>query len=236
MNSPMLHVFENTDQVMEGLAIWLASQSKAHIQNHDVSYWAISGGKTPIALYQLLAKGRVDIDWASVNLFLADERDVFAKDPRSNYGLIEEVLLSHLLPPPGRVVGWQTLTDPRDALAQYRRQLTGLPRPQGFPQLDVALLGMGDDGHTASIFPSSPQEAASGWVAYGPGPLCPRFTLTHSLLTHAREVVFLVTGKAKSSRVVECLRDSNCDLPAAKVSRAAPSVHWFLDQESAHDL
>ena len=236
MNTPTLHVFENTNLVVEALTEWLAARTKAYIQERELSYWAISGGSTPIALYQRLVKDPTAIPWDSINLFLVDERDVFAKDPQSNYGMIDKILLSHLMPPPARVFRWQTQTEPREALAHYRRELTRLPREGLYPQLDIALLGMGSDGHTASIFPSSPQEAATDWVTYGPGPNAWRYTLTIPLLTHAREVAFLATGKTKSARVRECLQDSDSLLPAAKVSRLGLSVHWFLDSESASEL
>lgn len=223
---------DTADRALE----WLASTSHDRIRTSDSVSWALSGGTTPILLYEQLAQGRGNIPWQSLSIFLVDERDVYAQDPLSNFGMLQTTLLDRLSTPPAKVTAWDTTQEAPETLARYRAALSTLPRHEGFPELDVVLLGMGADGHTASVFPGSPQQSSSDWVAYGPGPNASRYTLTLPLLTHARHVAFLVTGTAKASRVRECLRDADSPLPAAWLSRQARRVHWFLDAESASEL
>ncbi len=234
MKEPTLHVAGTSEQLLESLTDWLRAASDDAVRDRGSANWALSGGSTPRPLYEKLAQTGA-IPWSSLRLFLVDERDVSRRDSLSNFRMIQESLLNRLNPPPLAVYPWLTEVDPRESLSRYRQALAQLPRHEGFPALDVALQGMGGDGHTASVFPDSPQQRSEDWVAFGPGPECPRFTLTLPLLARARRVAFLVTGRNKAARVRECLRD-NVDLPAAWLSRHGREVHWFLDADSAREL
>lgn len=214
---------------------WLAERAAADIRDHGDSSWALSGGSTPIPLYERLSRAST-IPWSHINLFLVDERNVEPRDTLSNYRMIRETLLDPLPIAPKAVYRWLTGSDPREALAQYRSFLAPLPRTDGYPVLDVALLGMGDDGHTASVFPGSPQEGNDDWVAFGPGPGADRFTLTLPLLSRARQTAFLVTGSRKADLVARILTQPSSSLPAARLTRNATAVTWFLDDASAAEL
>ncbi len=231
---PLIHIAESKEDAAETLSAWVAQAAQEDVRDHRQSSWALSGGSTPVLLYHRLSL-RSDIPWSEVCLYVVDERDVVATDPLSNAHMIEEALIDRL-PDAPEWHPWLTVANPSESLARYRQQLAPLPRSQtGFPQLDLALMGMGDDGHTASVFPGSPQETVQDWVAFGPGPNAPRLTLTLPLLAQARRIAFLVTGLEKSARVAECIR-SDANLPAAWLSRHGHNVHWFLDRESARDL
>lgn len=214
---------------------WLAERATADIRHQGYSSWALSGGSTPVPLYERLSRAST-IPWSHINLFLVDERNVEPWDTLSNYRMIRETLLDALPIAPKAVYRWLTGADPREALTQYRSFLAPLHRTAGYPVLDVALLGMGEDGHTASVFPGSPQEDNDDWVAFGPGPGADRFTLTLPLLARARHTAFLVTGSKKADLVARILNQPASPLPAARLTRNAPAVTWFLDDASAAKL
>lgn len=232
---PEIHVHP-LPKLMEELAQWLSDTTQKRLMSQPQAAWALSGGSTPVSLYAYLAEHQDLIPWHATRLYLVDDRNVYAQDPLSNYGMLQRSLLDHLQDPPLFTIPWQTTMDPPQALALYRQALAELPKVEGYPQLDIVLLGMGDDGHTASVFPGSPQLKSRDWVAFGPGPQVSRFTLTLDLLSQAHHQVFLVTGSAKAHKVKECLSPSNAMLPAAQVSRNGRDVHWFLDEESAREL
>ncbi|MCY0877860.1 MAG: 6-phosphogluconolactonase [Firmicutes bacterium] len=236
LSQVQVHVEDSPTDVVQSLAHQLWEWAHQDCEAHEFAAWALPGGHTPISLYERLAADQSRWPWPSLRLYLGDERRVPPTDPLNNFSMIRKHLLDRLRVPPAAVYPWPTLAAVPDCLASYRQYLSPLPREEGYPQLDVALLGMGDDGHTASVFPESPQYFAQGWVACGPGPQVDRLTLTLPLLRHARRVVFLITGAAKADRVRHCLTDAEALEPAALLTRQAKEVHWFLDRGSAQAL
>lgn len=236
LKEPHLHIYADVHATASGLADWLADATHETLRTHNPASWAVSGGNTPVLLFKALAANPERIPWESLRLFLVDERDVQPSDPLSNYRTLEDTLLDHLKRPPIRTYPWATGSRPPEALALYRQALQELDKVDGLPVLDIALMGMGGDGHTASVFPGSPQLSSTDWVAYGPGPNANRYTLSLPLLANTRHVVFLVTGSDKAARVKDCIQGQEPRLPAARLSADAKDVHWFLDQDSARDL
>lgn len=236
LSSPTIHVGSDAADTCTLLVSWLEDATQQHTHDRGQASWALSGGNTPIPLYRQLGQSEGRIRWDAVSLYLVDERDVYAQDPLSNFRMMQATLLNGMKTPPREIAAWPTTGDPKEALAWYCRALARLPRHNGYPVLDIVLLGMGDDGHTASVFPGSPQRHADGWVAYGPGPKAHRFTLTLPTIVQARQIVFLVTGQDKAARVRECVQTTDAALPAAWVSRHGLDVHWFLDRDSACEL
>ena len=174
---------------------------------------AISGGKTPLPVYALLA-AEPGLPWRETELFLADERCVPEGHPDSNLGAAREALLAHV---PARAHPVAVEREPEEAARAYDAEL-GAAGP-----LDLVLLGIGADGHTASLFPGSPALLVRDRLAVAarapaglPGPW--RVTLTFAALDAARRVVFLVEGAAKRATVARVLAGD--DLPAAKVRAA----------------
>ena len=235
MSHPAVHVKPDPLSLVKALVPWLAVHAGKAVKKRGVCSLAVSGGSTPILLFRHLAEHPGLLPWSHIDLYLVDERDVYARDPLSNYGMLTRTLLASLPVPPRRVHPWLTLVPAGESLAAYRRALSVMTRRHGLPRLDITLQGMGSDGHTASVFPGSPQLESDDWVAYGPGPNAARLTLTLPLLANADHTAFLATGTEKAARVKECL-DGRSSLPAAILSRDAKDVHWFLDEDSAREL
>ena len=192
---------------------------------------AVSGGASPRPAYErAAARGP---DWSAVTLWWADERCVPPGDSRSNYRLVRETLLDGLSRPPAvhRVHGEQP---PEEAAAAYDEEIRGV-------RLDLALLGIGPDGHTASLFPGSPAlaETERAAVAAEPGlePLVPRVTLTVPTLTAARLVLFLVVGEEKAEAAARAFGgEPDPATPASLVRSAEGRTVAVLDAAAASRL
>jgi 6-phosphogluconolactonase len=202
----------------------------------------LSGGKTPIDLHRALAtRHRDDVPWPDVHVFWSDERYVPTDDTRSNYGMALETLLDHVPCPPSNIHPMTTtFRDPSDAARAYEATLAawfdGAP-----PSFDLTLLGMGADGHTASLFPQSStlderERAVVDLRANAETPV--RLTLTLPVLLASARNWFLVAGAEKSSAVRDLL-SAGADprvLPAAALLRARGEVVWWLDRDAAAQL
>ena len=199
----------------------------------------LSGGNTPRTLYGLLAsRFRAQIPWAHVHVFWGDERYVPPGDGRSNYRMAKDTLLDHVPCPVANVHPMPThFSDPdvaaRDYEATLRSYFSGAP-----PAFNIVLLGLGPEGHTASLFPGSPALAeATRWVLAVTAPADPpvRLTLTFPLLNRAANAYFLVTGSNKAPALHQILRgtaDPNT-CPAAGVRLAAGQSIWWVDRDAA---
>ncbi len=203
---------------------------------------ALSGGNTPRALYAKLAgeEFRARIAWERWHFFWGDERSVPPDHPDSNYRTAFEALLSRVPVPPANIHRIETERGPAEAAAAYEtalRDFFAVPRG-GFSRFDLILLGIGEEGHTASLFPGSAalEESERLVVAvYVEKLSTDRITLTLPALNSAAEVAFLVSGKSKAEVVKRTLRDG-ADLPAARVAPADGRLLWFLDKEAASFL
>ena len=203
---------------------------------------ALSGGRTPVELYSLLARESFEsrIPWAHVYLFWADERCVPPDHEESNYGMARELLLDHVPIPPANVHRMHGEMDPVDAAARYEEGLRQFFASAGdaFPAFDLVLLGLGEDGHTASLFPGTRAvketvrwvlgyhvDAQKGW----------RITLTPPVINAAREVVFIVAGGGKASVLRDVLEGPNRPdvLPAQIVRPGGGEPLWMVDRNAA---
>ena len=215
---------------------------------------ALSGGSTPRGVYERLATAPLAaaVNWPAWQIFWGDERWVPARHPLSNYHMACTTLLDHVPVDPERVhpmvpVGWELLAPDRlaEAACAYEVALANEAA------LDLVLLGLGGDGHTASLFPGAEAvEEKSRWVVATPAPggagerELPRLTLTLLALNAAREVIFLVSGAAKSATVAAVLEDGGGAapepaphlLPAARVAPTDGQLTWLLDEDAAGDL
>lgn len=200
----------------------------------------LSGGRTPRELYRVLATDfRDEIPWDRVHLFWGDERYVPADDPRSNYRLAREALLDHVPVPQQNVHPMPTgLYDPEDAAEVYAQTLrTHFSGP--WPRFDLVLLGLGRDGHTASLYPGSRAVAEKErWVMAVRAPVKPsrRLTLTLPVINRARMVWFLVSGAEKASALRSALVGSPQRCPAAGVRPINGTVTWWADAAAASGL
>lgn len=195
---------------------------------------ALAGGSTPRALYPQLVGG---VDWTRTTIFFGDERSVGPDDPQSNYRMARETLLGPAGVPAANVVRWRGEDPDLDAAARdYEKALTSNAEA---PWLDLALLGLGPDGHTASLFPGTTALAEESRLAVAvdvPAQKTRRLTLTYPVLCGAREICFLVTGRDKASALAAVLGRSVGALPATRIVRAPNPVTIFCDTEAAGAL
>lgn len=198
---------------------------------------ALSGGSTPRALYQLLAQ--LPLAWENIHLFWGDERCVPPDHADSNYRMTAESLLTRVHIPPENIHRIQGELPPEEAALQYEDELQKFF--DGVPSFDLILLGLGDDGHTASLFPNSyALHEQTRWVvavphAAPPPPLVPRVTFTLPAINAARQIVFLVSGAGKAERLAEVLRVTTSPtlLPAQLIQPDTGELLWLMDQPAA---
>jgi 6-phosphogluconolactonase len=200
----------------------------------------LAGGTTPQPMYQQLAGGAPHdgVPWADVEFFFSDERDVPRDHAESNYRMAQQLLLDRLPIDPARVHPMCIDPDPDASARDYEQTLAEhvTAGEDGVPVLDFVLLGIGADGHTASLFPESPMlDTDDRWVMTTEGPHFGRrrMSLTLPLLNAARHVVMLVTGAEKASIVRDVLGGDRDDLPAARVHPVAGSLTVVLDPAAA---
>jgi len=237
-----IRVFPDPTREAEAVARHLAAQARAAVQARGRFSWVLAGGRTPEALYRLLARRwRSRFPWEETEIFFGDERCVGPRDPESNYAMARQALLAHVPIPRRQVHRLRGELRPASKAAEGYARLIGPTPPAGAPpRFDTVLLGLGPDGHTASLFPGAPalRERTRMVVAVpraGHPPWVPRLSLTLPALASSREVLFLVEGSEKAATVARVLRAGprgNSKLPARMVRSAGP-VLWFLDRAAA---
>jgi 6-phosphogluconolactonase len=216
--------------------------SQQAIDAHGDFSVALSGGSTPRELHRRLASPPLaqQVDWSRVQIFFGDERCVPPEDPQSNYRMAEETLLSLVPIPLANVRRMRGELPPEAAAADYERQLKDFFKNDP-PRLDLILLGMGDNGHTASLFPGLVAvREQQRWVVAENVPEVDmwRITLTPVVLNLGREVMFLVAGAAKASMLQQVLEGPYApDERPAQIVRPAPGdVIWLVDAAAAEKL
>lgn len=197
---------------------------------------AFSGGNTPLLVFDLWAEEFKDITpWCKMRVYWVDERCVPAENSESNYGNMRRVLFSKVQLPPENIYPINGSGNPSDEAAAYSRIVRfNVPLSKGFPAFDIVLLGVGKDGHTASIFPGqehllsslSPYE-----VSMQPLTGQKRIGMTGTTLLNAKRLIFFVTGKSKSA-VVHDVLNSGDTCPAAYIAHHAWVVDVFMDQQA----
>lgn len=237
MNSPNVRVFENPQDLAEAAAEMFVEEAARSIREEGRFTVALAGGSTPKALYELLATGHQDVlDWSRIHVFFGDERTVPPDHEDSNYRMAYEALLSHV--PVGSVHRMRGELDPREAATLYEEELKAFF--DGPPGFDLVLLGIGEDGHTASLFPRTPAlDVSDRWVVENPVEKLgtARITLTLPAINGSRTVVFLVSGEGKAEALKEILEgDADPHDYPAKLVRPASGPVWMVDQGAARLL
>jgi 6-phosphogluconolactonase len=247
MIAPRLVICSNLEALAQAAADFVVGCAREAIHERGRFVLALAGGSTPERMYDTLAwpDRAAGIDWPTTYVFMGDERMVPPDDPRSNYGMARRSLLAGVPLPPQNVfpIPTQGLTAAEAAagyavtLARFFGADAGGPSP---PRFDLILLGLGEDGHTASLFPGA---AALGmedaWVTWSPpGTLPPpvdRVTMTYPVFNTARHVAFLAAG-AKKAAVLRDLLEGHVTrekCPAAGIRPADGTVTWFVDGDAA---
>ena len=230
----VVDVQANTQAVAERVAGWLVERLNI---NSDKLSLCLSGGTTPKLLYETLAKPEFSskITWSKIHIFFGDERFVPKDDQLSNFKMVKTALLDHIIIPESNIHAVPTeLGDAQLAAAAYEKELQSFYGGKVLEAkqflFDVTLLGIGDDGHTASLFPGTEVlKEKTAWVKAVKG-VKPedRITLTLPALESSAAMAFLVTGHDKSAIMKEVLSGKST-LPAAQV-RPQGHLFWFLDQ------
>jgi len=236
---PEVRVFADVNELSLRAAEATVRTINESVQTNGSFSLALSGGNTPRILYRLLSSQFRDlIPWTKVHVFWGDERYVPPGDPHSNYHMARETLLDGVPCPPGNVHRMPTeLPNPDVAAWVYEKTLRSY-FSKDWPRFDLVLLGLGDEGHTASLFPGSPVlEETRRWVVAVKAPADPplRLTLTLPALNHAANVYFLVTGSNKAQVLHHVLTGSPDpeNYPASGLRLAQGTVIWWVDREAA---
>ncbi len=241
-----IRVFENADLVAEAAAELFARAARQAVEAGQPFNVALSGGSTPVRLFKLLAAEpyRDRVPWGGVQFFWGDERTVAPDHPESNFGAANEALLSKLDLPQANVHRIRAeLRDPEEAAADYEAELRshfGLADAE-FPRFDLTFLGMGADGHTASLFPGTEaleerrRLAVAQWVEkLG----AHRITLTYPTFNNASCILLLVTGGEKAETLREVL-EGPVDPPRYPVQLVRPEsgeLFWYIDEAAGRLL
>ncbi|WP_299410575.1 6-phosphogluconolactonase [Acaryochloris sp. IP29b_bin.148] len=233
---PQVEVFVDRPQLITRALELTVAEIKSAIAQRGRCTIALAGGNTPKPLYEQLATQ--DLPWQKIHVFWGDERYVPLSDPQSNAGMATAAWLNHVAIPPENIYPMPTqAADPAEAAQTYDRQLqtffgTG---PQEFPRFDIVLLGLGPDGHTASLFPHTEAlQVCDRNVTVGSKDNQPRLTLTAPVLNQARCILFLVTGANKQDALTQIFAE-NADaaqFPARLIQPTHGTLSWLLDAEA----
>jgi 6-phosphogluconolactonase len=234
-----LRSFPNMDSLADGAAEHLITLAASAIAEHGRFSIALSGGSTPKTLYERLATPPYAqrIDWSKTHVFWGDERCVPPDHVDSCYRMAREALLDHVPLPPENIYRIEGEGPPQEAASGYERILHTY-FGDNTPRFDLILLGMGDDGHTASLFPGTTAlHEEKRWVIenYVEAKQMWRVTLTKTAINAAANVMFLVAGAGKAERLRDVLQGGYDPyrLPSQMVKPEAGSLMWFVDQDAA---
>ncbi len=243
---PEFRVFPDPPSLAWAAAETFISLAAKSIASGGLFSVALAGGSTPRRLHKVLADSELaaQVEWEKVHVFWGDERCVPADHPESNYCMARETLLEHVPIPPANIHPVQGKLQPSQAAEAYEAELQQHFGPHALPVFNLILLGLGEDGHTASLFPGATGLLESQrWVIAvehrePPAPLVDRVTFTPLLINAAEQVVFLVAGEAKSGRVAQVLKGSYQPdiLPAQLIRPEKGALVWLLDATAAAGL
>lgn len=235
-----IHIYPTGTVFREAVAKAIVEELSAALGQRTNASLVLSGGSTPEAIYRLLGSDpfRALLDWSRVHFFWSDERYVDPAHPHSNYGMVRRAMLDHLAVPASNIHRIETEYDPATAARRYEKTVrTFFSLREGeFPQFDLVLLGLGEDGHTASLFPNTAvldEQRRIAAEVFVPAINAYRLTLTLPVINNARCVMFLVAGSQKA-RIVSVVLEGDAErYPAQRVRPARGRLLWFVDTEAA---
>lgn len=235
-----IRIFDNKKDLSINFTSWL----QEILAEKDELFIALSGGSTPKSLFDYWSTlPKNEIDWEKVFFFWGDERCVPPTDDESNYKMTQEHLFQHIRIPEENIFRIRGEEQPENEAHRYNKLLTDhLPLENGTPVFDIVMLGMGDDGHTASIFPhqmdlwDSKEHCV---VATHPESGQKRVSLSGSVINAAQHVAFLVTGANKAEKLTEIVnhpQQASEKYPAARVAPSSKNLVWFVDSAAAKSI
>ncbi len=229
LNEADIRILNTPQELFQAAAAEFIALASTAIRDHEKFSVALSGGSTPKSLYSVLARSA--LPWDKIFFFWSDERHVPPDHPDSNYRMAKEALLSKVPVPPENIFRVRAEEKNANVVAkdyeEALRSFFGL-RPGEFPRFDLILLGLGPDGHTASLF-----LVVANWVEKFKAN---RITFTYPVLNNAACVIFLVSGADKADMVRTVLEDGRADLPSQRVHPVNGRLLWLLDKGAASKL
>lgn len=239
------HIFPDKQILSQTLGDEVITSIIQGVEKNGYFTLALAGGSTPKVLYELMCEvsNLERIPWTHVKVFFGDERYVAADHPDSNYAMAREALLAEAEVHGAEIYRVETeLNDPQETARRYHQTILEHVPSQGFafPRFDLMLLGLGDDGHTASLFPNTNalKERDQVVVANYVDKLDTwRITATYPLIESAHKVAFIVTGQNKAKVVYDLFADpqKTTDYPVEPLKHL-PQTHWYFDQAAVEDL
>ncbi len=243
MNRTQVRIFSDNKTLTEAAAVDFLQTTTNAVRDKGFALVALSGGGTPLALFKRLTQTpyRDEIPWQQIHFFWVDERCVPVDDPQSNYGQVKQTLLKHVPVSPAWVHPVNGNLPPETAAAAYETDLQAfIEEEQEWPRFDWVLLGLGSDGHTASLFPGqeNPQENDSAVIVvtahYQDRP-ANRVSLTPAVINNAAHIVFLVSGASKADAFYRVLHGNQDPLilPAQRNEPWSGTLIWLVDSAAA---
>jgi len=240
---PDIRIFKDLEKLSRHAANIFVEQAEKAIAERGRFLVALNGGNTPTRLFQLLTSDHHDkVNWNKTHIFWGDERCVPPDDPGSSYGQAREALLRHVPIPDSNIHRVHTELGPVEAAKDYSLTLRIFNSPPlDVPRFDLVYLGMGEDGHTASLFPGSAVQVSELVIPvtanYQDRP-ANRVTMTQLVLNQAHNVVFMATGEKKAITLAEVLSDRyNPELyPAQRIEPKNGELIWLVDEDAASRL
>jgi 6-phosphogluconolactonase len=236
-----IHLYPHPDILFEQCAAHLLSLVRNILQHQERCHIALAGGETPRALYRQLSRTPQESapDWRRVEFYFGDERHVAPDHPDSNYRMAREELFTPLAIRDEAIHRIHTEQNPEEALAHYRQALTALPQRNALPRFDIVLLGMGADGHIASLFPGSAlleerqQTVSAGYIdKLGSW----RFSLTLPVLNNAEHILLLVSGNKKADIIRHVMHGPGDAMPLPVELLERERLEWFIDRAAGRLL
>jgi 6-phosphogluconolactonase len=238
----LIRVYEDVQSLDRAMAELFVAAARGAIAARNQFTVALGGGNTPRGAYRQLAREPYhgQVDWTKVHVFWGDERNVPSTDPNSNEGMAREAFLDEVPIPRAQIFGMYTGGKASEAAVVYEATLRRYFGERG-PTFDLVHLGMGPDGHTASLFPGSASLAAEQWVVAAEtttAAVRERISLTPALICRSREVVFEVSGADKAETLRQVVQskthsDGAAEYPAAHIARCTSNLTWLLDSAAA---
>jgi 6-phosphogluconolactonase len=238
-----IHIYDSAEEVTKAIGAWIYELMMERLKKHQRFSIVLSGGNTPRSLYQLLAEPPYldNIPWDRLDFFWGDERFVPFEDERNNAKMAFDTLLDHVPVSPNQIHPMKTDISPADSVRHYDQLLREYFHANQVNGFDLVLLGMGDDGHTLSLFPGTPVvNENKAWVSefYLPSQQMHRITLTKVLVNQSAFVAFMAIGNGKAHALREVLEgDYQPDLyPSQVIKPVDGELHWFVDKPAASAL
>ncbi len=235
-----IKIYGNVILLGDAFAEEFYKKSEEYLKNKINFNVALSGGKTPVMIFDILSlRYEKKIVWKNIQFYWVDERCVPPFDPDSNYGMTKKLLLDNIDIPESNIHRIKGEEEPSQAALRYSDEIIrNIPFKNGLPSLDLVILGLGEDGHTASIFPDQIQlinlDKISD-VSVNPYTNQKRITLTGKIINNAKTISFIVSGIEKKEIVYKILNktDDYKKYPASHISPISGDIEWLLDADAA---